>query len=102
MAILAYYTQAMMEHPSDTQFEQMVSTKSFDNCNVQLQDISNSCTISGPNRPNTRCKTTQVQPEQVDPKYVRIPKDFYVLYHFVTLVDDGIFANGIPFLMTSL
>ncbi len=44
-AILARDTQAMMVHPSDNQFEQVVSTKSLDNCNVKLEDISNACTI---------------------------------------------------------
>ncbi len=35
-AILAHDTQVMMAHLSDNQFEQVVSTKSLDNCNVKL------------------------------------------------------------------
>ncbi len=35
-AILAWNTQAMMTYPSDSQFEQVISTKSLDNCDVNL------------------------------------------------------------------
>ncbi len=36
-AISVCDTQAMMSHSSDDQFKQVVSTKSLDNCNDQLE-----------------------------------------------------------------
>ena len=40
-AILARKAQAMVAHPPDEKFKQMVSYESLRNCNVKVDDITN-------------------------------------------------------------
>ena len=50
-AKLARRAQAMVEHPTDDKFKQMVSSKSFTNCRVKVRDVTNARTIFGPYLP---------------------------------------------------
>jgi len=54
----------------------------------------------GPDQDGLRGKTVRVKPEKVEAEYVDIPRDFYRLHRFVTLVGDVMFVNGMPFLLT--
>jgi len=99
-AVLARKAQAMVAHPPDEKFKQMVSRGSLKNCKVQIQDISNARSIFGHNRSRLKGGTVRKKPERVEPEYTEIPKDFYVLHRFVTLTADVMFVNGIPFLIT--
>ena len=49
-AILARKTQAMVPHPPDEKFKQMVNHESFKNCNVKVEDITNAHNLFGHNR----------------------------------------------------
>jgi hypothetical protein len=99
-AVLARKAQAKVAHPSDEKFKQMVSHRSLVNSKVKVVDITNARALWGPNRPGLRGKSVREKPERVDPDYVQIPKDFYVLHRFVTLAADVMFVNGISFFMT--
>ena len=88
--------QAHMDHTTDEMFKPMVSSKSIDDCSVVASDVTNACTLFGPNRPGLRGETVRQRPEGVIPEYLDIPRDFYQLHHFVTLTADVIFVNGLP------
>ena len=50
-AKLARRAQAMVGHPTDDKFKQMVSSKSSTNCHVKVSDVTDSITILGPYLP---------------------------------------------------
>ena len=99
-AFLARKAQAMVGHPADKKFKQMVSAKSIKNCDVQTKDVTNAHGIFGPSRPKLRGGTVRQKPQRVEPEYLQIPRDFYALHKFVTLVVDVMFVNGLPLLTT--
>ena len=41
-----------------------------------------------------------MKPARVEIDVVGIPRDFYVLHKFVTLVSDVMFVDGLPFMLT--
>ena len=41
-----------------------------------------------------------MKPARVEIDVVGIPRDFYALHKFVTLVGDVMFVDGLPFLLT--
>ena len=47
-----------------------------------------------------RGKSVRQKPGRVEPEFIKIPRDFYELHKFVTLVADVMFVNGLPFLTT--
>ena len=99
-AILAREAQAMVAHPPDDKFKQMVSHENLRNCSVKVKDITNARALFGLNRSRLKGGTVRQNPERVDPVYTAIPRDFYELHRFVTLTADVMFVNGIPFLVT--
>ena len=99
-AILAREAQAMVAHPPDEKFKQMVSHENLRNCDVKVKDITNAHAIFGANRSRLKGGTVRQRPDRVDPEYTQIPRDFYELHHFVTLTADVMFVNGLPFLVT--
>ena len=99
-AKLARWVQSMVAHPSDVEFQRMVSASLLSDCPVNEAHASNSVTIFGPNLTGERGKTVRRKPERVDTEIVQILRDFYVLHHFVTLTADVMFVNSIPFLTT--
>ena len=99
-AKLARWVQSMVPHPSDVDFQRMVSASLLSDCPVNEIDASNYVTIFGPNLAGVRGKTVRWKPERVDMEIVRIPRYFYALHHFVTLTADVMFVNGIQFLTT--
>ena len=48
-ATYAHQAHAMMGHPMDEKFKQLVSSNAIKNCPVTLQDIANATAIFGPN-----------------------------------------------------
>ena len=99
-AKLARRAQAMVGHPTDDKFKQMVSSRSFTNCRVKVRDVTNARAIFGPYLPGLGGKTIRQKPERVDPEYIGIPRDFYELHKSATLTADVMFVNVIAFLTT--
>ena len=99
-AILARKAQAMVGHPPDEKFKQMVSHGNLSNCNVTVKDVTNARALFDPNRSRLKGGTVRQKPERVNRDLTRIPKDLYELHHFVTLTADVMFVNGITFLVT--
>ena len=100
MATLARKVQAMIGHPTDPKFKDMVSNKVISNCPIKVIGITNAARIFGPNRAGLRGKTVRRKPDRVDTDVISIPRDFYVLHTFVTLTADVMFINGVAFLVT--
>eukprot|EP00957_Ditylum_brightwellii_P070853 5384163-Ditylum_brightwellii.AAC.1 len=92
-AITARDMQARMAHPTDEAFNQMINGKTLDNCPIVASDIVNARSIFGSNRPGLQGKTVRQRPEQIEPEYFGIPRDFYRLHHFVTLTVDLMLVN---------
>ena len=99
-AILAREAQAMVAHPTDEKFKQMVSHEKLKNCNVRVEHITDAHAIFGHNRSRLKGGTVRQKPDRVDPEYAQIPRDFYRLHKFVTLSADVMFVNGLPFFIT--
>ena len=50
--------------------------------------------------PGLRGKTVRQRPEQIEPEYLGIPRNFYRLCHFVTLTADVMFVHGLALFTT--
>ncbi len=79
----------------------MVHGNLLTNCPITIWDVDNADQIFGPNLANLRGKTTRAKPDHVRVEYARIPKDFIQLHKYMTLVEDVMFVNGLPFLVMS-
>ena len=101
-AKLARRTQAMVCHPTDDKFKQMVSSKTLRNCHLKVKDVTNAQAIFGPYLPGLGGKMTRQKTKRVDPEYIGIPRDFYELQKFVTLTADVMFVNVIAFLTVNM
>eukprot|EP00957_Ditylum_brightwellii_P057853 4387055-Ditylum_brightwellii.AAC.1 len=75
----------------------MINGKIIDNCPIVTSYIVNTRAIFGPNCPGLQGKTVRQRPEQIEPEYLGIPRDFYRLHHFVMLTADVMFVNGLVF-----
>ncbi len=63
-------------------------------------DLANANHIYGKDLGGVRGKTTRIKPDRVYEETVNVPRDFYHLHHFVTLVADVMFVNSAAFLVT--
>ena len=90
----------MVDNLPDKRFKEIVSGSSLNNCPVEVKYVSNSYAIFGANRNSLRGSSTSHKPKRGKEEYIKIPKDFYHLHNFFTLMVDVMFANGIPFLVT--
>ena len=99
-AVLSKTTQAMVGHPPTARFKQIVSDSHLAECPVDVNDVSRSVVIFGPDRSRLRGAATRQNPKRVVEEYMKMPRDFYQLHKFVTLSADVMFVNGIPFLIT--
>ena len=79
-AKLARRAQAMVGHPTDEKFKQMVSSKSFANCRVKVKDVTNARAIFGPYLPGLGGKTTRQKPVTVNPEYENSNLPTYSVY----------------------
>ena len=77
-----------------------MSDEGLRNYPIEVNDVTNSYAIFGPNRNILRGASTRRKPERVREEYMKIPRDFYCLHKFVTLAEDVMFINIIPFLVT--
>ena len=68
---------------------------------VTILDMNNDHKSFGPILGGTRGKTVSQKPDHLTTDYVAIPRDFLALHRFVSLVEDVMFFNNIPFLITT-
>ena len=97
---LSHKTQSMVGNPPAVRFKEIVSAEGLINFPVEVNDVTNSSTIFGPNHNRFRGASTIRKPKRVRKEYMKIPRDFYRLHNFVTLAADVMFVNSIPFLVT--
>ena len=83
--ILVRKMQAMVAHPPDDKFKDMVRHESLPNCRVRVDEITNAHTIFGPNRSRLKGATVRYKPDRVDHEYTQITRNLYELHKFVTL-----------------
>jgi hypothetical protein len=98
-AIATHKAQAMIVHPTDAQFLDMVRRNTINNCPIKPAHIANARTIFGPSAAGVRRKTNRHKPKQVEAEPGRIPDDFHCLHKFVVLSANVMFLNGIAFLI---
>ena len=66
---------------------------------VTCTDITNSHTMFGPNLSGVQGGTVRNKPVRVETEEIYIPRYFYGVHKFVTLITDMMFVNGVPFLV---
>ena len=89
----------MLGHLTDNKFKLMVSQGTPRNPDVKVADISSANAIFGPYLPGLMGQTAREKPERVEPQYTHIPRNFYRLHKFVTLVADVMFVNLVLFMV---
>ena len=81
-------------------FDKIVRSNQIQNYPTTSKDITNKKVIFGPHLAGVRGKTVRRAPKRVDCDCVAITRYFQLLYKSVTLFDDVLFVNGIPFFIT--
>ena len=100
-ATLARLLQSRVRNMSDTTLKHMVSVNGLRNSPVRPEHVTNASRIFGPNVAALEGKTVRRPSPRVHTDGgITIPDDFHRLHHFVTLVADIFFVNGVAFLMT--
>ena len=100
-ATLARILQSRTGNMSDTKLKHMVSVNGLRNSPVRPEHVTNASRIFGPNVAALEGKTVRRPSPRVHTDGgITIPDDFHRLNHFVTLVADIFFVNGVAFLMT--
>ena len=79
----------------------MVSNNIIQNFLITASDITNAHIMFSPNLAGTRVNKVQHNPDRVVMDYVDLPREFFKLHKFVTIVVNVIFVNGAPFLITT-
>ena len=75
-ATYAHQAQAIMGHPTDEKFKQLVSLNVINKCPVTMWDIANATALFGPNRASLRGKTVRQKPDRVETEFIHIPDEF--------------------------
>ena len=97
--VLARKDQTRVGTPTEADFIDMVSKGTLENFPVTPVDISNSFHMFGPDIPGVKIKTVQRKLDRVELEDITIHSEHHRFF-FVTLTDDVIFVNGMPFLIT--
>ena len=66
-AVSAHEAQAMVVHPPDAKFKQLVGSKILKKCRVKVNDITNACAIFGPYLPVFGARKTRRKPGRAEP-----------------------------------
>ena len=98
--ILEHKVQARVGHPSCAEFKNMLRDKLLENFPVILEHSTNKNNMFGPNVAGLRGKYVRTNLTHVESKYIPIPRYLYLLHKFVTLTEDVMFVNGLPFFIT--
>ena len=97
-AAISREVQAMIGHPIDRSFKEMVRHRNLSDFPVTIQDVYNALAIFGPDLAGVCGKTVRCRIEILQTYFLHIPKYFYVLHTFFTLTDYVVLVNGVAFL----
>ena len=100
-AMAARETQAMIGHPPDRAFKDMVRDNMIPDCPVTLTAIDNANKIWGPNLAGLRGRRTRKKPDHVAIEYTNIPQSIVDRFKHVILSADVMFVNGVPFVVSA-
>ena len=89
-----------MEHSLQQEFEEMVHEKMMQNCPIMPYDVRNAYKLFGPDLSRLKGKTVQRKPLRIQLEYVQIPPELIEQNKLVTLMEDIMFMNQIPFIIT--
>ncbi len=92
--------QAMLGHPTDCNFLEMVHCGMISNCPVTANGVTNAHQIFSPDLARVRGRTVRRPPKSVTTDYVQIPRAILERHQLVTLAVDVMFVNGVPFLVS--
>ena len=81
-------------------FKQIIGTNVLKNNPVTIENVADAFAIFGSNVNRLKGAATRQQPHRVVGGRYEIPRDFYRLNKFVTLMADVMFVCGFPFLVT--
>jgi hypothetical protein len=92
--------QGMLGHPTDRKFLGMVCSNMISNCSITENTVKNANLIFGPDLAGVRGRTVRRPPEPVRIEYVQTPRMILDWHRIVTLAVDGMFMNGVSFLVS--
>ena len=98
-AILARKARARVRTPTEADFIDMVSKVTLVNCPVIIFDIANACHMFGPDLLGVKINTVRRKLYRVEVEDITINIDYH-RFVSLTLTDDIMFLNGMPFLIT--
>jgi hypothetical protein len=90
--------QAMIGHPPDREFKQLVSRDPMLPVTPQAVDHANK--LFGPDLAGVRGRTVRKRPEHVAIEYMEIPKSIVERFSAVKLAVDVMFVDSVPFLVS--
>jgi hypothetical protein len=88
--------------PSEHAFLSMVCLNQLKDCPIAHDDIKIAHTLFGPDLANIRGKTVRRSPKHIKTDYVKIPWSLLSFHQSVTLVEEVMFVNSVPFLVSAL
>jgi hypothetical protein len=92
--------QAMLGHPTDRDFLGMVRGGMIFNCPMTTNAVMNAHQIFGPDLAGVRGGTVRRPPESVTTNFVQITRALLERHQLVTLAEDVMFVNRVPFLVS--
>ncbi|KAL7503385.1 hypothetical protein ACHAXN_001183 [Cyclotella atomus] len=92
--------QAMMGHPTDREFRNMVRTNMIQNCPITVEAVDHSNKLFGPDLAGVRGRTVREKQAHVHVEYVQIPRSIMERFQHVAIAVDVMFVKGVPFLVS--
>jgi hypothetical protein len=92
--------QAMMGHPTDREFRNMVRTNMIQNCPITVEAVDHSNKLFGPDLAGVRGRTVREKQAHVHVKYEQIPRSIMERFQNVAIAVDVMFVEGVPFLVS--
>ena len=83
-ANLSRKTHSMVGNPPAVRFKETVSDEDIINCPIEVNYVTNSSAIFGPNRNILRGASTRRKPKRVREEYMKITRDFIAYISFLS------------------
>ena len=91
---------AKVDHPSHKDFNKLIKSYLIRKLPVTLEDTIRAEKIYGPNITILKGNITQSKLDTVVTEYIKVPKDIIKANKIITVIEDIIFVNKIPLLVT--